>query len=349
MSVTEEIRAGKWPAGQPDKRLFGTASEKAGIRRKKNYFLKALALGLLIAGVVGIFSGCSGGGIDPFGKTEEPEPIPEGPAPDPIVLLPEASGERKEENEQAVIDYSHAEDGYVMVRYTAETDKALKVQVKSSDASYTYDIVPGEWNAFPLSTGDGAYTVQCCENIEASRYAVVLSVQVDVTLSDEFAPFLRPNQYVDYAVAENTLKMASQLLRGRDTVLARVKSIYDYVVGNLAYDYEKAAVVSKGYLPVLDEVLAAGKGICFDYAALMTGMLRSQGIPCKLVVGYAGEAYHAWISVWSEEDGWIEDIIYFDGKNWVRMDPTFASTGSNDPTIHQYIGDGNNYMPKYFY
>ena len=24
------------------------------------------------------------------------------------------------------------------------------------------------------------------------------------------------------------------------------------------------------------------KGICFDYAALMTGMLRSQGIPCKL-------------------------------------------------------------------
>ena len=33
----------------------------------------------------------------------------------------------------------------------------------------------------------------------------------------------------------------------------------------------------------------------------MTGMLRSQGIPSKLVVGYAGTAYHAWISVWTEE------------------------------------------------
>ena len=68
--------------------------------------------------------------------------------------------------------------------------------------------------------------------------------------------------------------------------------IYNYVVNNFTYDKQQAATVKSGYLPVLDNVLAAKKGICFDYAGLMTGMLRSLGVPCKLVVGYAGTAYH---------------------------------------------------------
>ena len=100
---------------------------------------------------------------------------------------------------------------------------------------------------------------------------------------------------------------------------------------------------------MLDTVLEKKKGICFDYAALMTGMLRSQGIPCKLVVGYAGSAYHAWISVWTEETGWLESTIYFDGQSWQRMDPTFASTGGQSAAIMKYIGDGKNYSVKYLY
>ena len=41
-------------------------------------------------------------------------------------------------------------------------------------------------------------------------------------------------------------------------------------------------------LPSVDETLKTKKGICFDYAALMTAMLRSQGIPTKLEIGYQG-------------------------------------------------------------
>lgn len=128
-----------------------------------------------------------------------------------------------------------------------------------------------------------------------------------------------------------------------------MKAVYDFVVNNITYDKQLAATVQSGYLPVLDSVLASKKGICFDYAALMTGMLRSQGVPCKLVVGYAGTAYHAWISVWSDETGWINGAIYFDGTSWQRMDPTFASSGRQSAAIMQYIGDGKNYTAKYFY
>ena len=81
----------------------------------------------------------------------------------------------------------------------------------------------------------------------------------------------------------------------------------------------------------------------------MTGMLRSQGVPCKLVVGYAGTAYHAWISVWTEDTGWIDGVIFFDGAVWQRLDPTFASYDNQSDAIMEYIGDGTNYSEKYFY
>ena len=154
---------------------------------------------------------------------------------------------------------------------------------------------------------------------------------------------------MDYAGATATIAKAKELI-GEDTdVLKKVTKVYCYVVSNMTYDRQKAATVQSGYLPVLDTVMAAKKGICFDYAALMTGMLRSQGVPCKLVVGYAGTAYHAWISVWSKDTGWVDGAIYFNGSVWQRMDPTFASSANKSASIMQYIGNGSNYTVKYLY
>ena len=271
------------------------------------------------------------------------------PAALPDILEAEASGTLVKQNDQAVLDYSNTADGYVMVRYTAQTDKRLKVQVKGPKTTYTYNLPQGEWTVFPLSDGSGSYQAVVYRNASGSKYAAVLSNTFDVTLKDEFAPFLRPNQYVDYDKASVAVAKARELTASKQTALDKVAAVYDFVVGTLTYDKEKAAAVKSGYLPVLDEVLAVKKGICFDYAALMTGMLRSQGVPCKLVVGYAGTVYHAWISVWSEDVGWIDGAIYFDGEAWQRMDPTFASSANKSDAIMAYIGDGENYTVKYVY
>ena len=264
-------------------------------------------------------------------------------------MAPVASGVNIKKVSKAVIDYSNVQDGYVMVNFTASTTKRLKVQVKGPATTYTYDLPAGQWTTFPLSDGNGKYTVAVFENVSGTRYSAVVSASFSVALTDEFAPYLRPNQYVDYSVAPNTLAKAEELVTDAVDPLAKVKVVYEYVVNNFTYDQQKAATVKSGYLPVLDTVLELKKGICFDYAALMTGMLRSQGVPCKLVVGYAGSAYHAWISVWTEEAGWIDNIVYFDGAVWHRMDPTFASSGNQSESIMKYIGDGNNYTAKYMY
>lgn len=267
----------------------------------------------------------------------------------PLQLAVEASGVLTKSSEKAVIDYSNTKDGYVMVCYTAPTEKKLKAQVQGPTTTYTYNLTPEKWAAFPLSDENGTYKITVFQNTTGSKYATVISVTISVQMEDEFAPFLRSNQYVDFEAAPQTVAKGVALTAGISDPLKKVENVYDFVVSNLTYDTQLAASVTSGYLPVLDQVLEKQKGICFDYAALMTGMLRSQGVPTKLVVGYAGTVYHAWISVWSESDGWVDGVIWFDGETWQRMDPTFASSGGGIPDIMDYIGNGSNYVPKYFY
>lgn len=281
---------------------------------------------------------------------DEGVPLGEAPILDTF-LNASAPGTKTKSSSQATIDYSNISDGYFMIAWNG--DKSAKIKIQStgpSNTTYTYNInTDGNYEAFPLSDGNGDYKITVYKNVQGTKYSQLVTLTVKVKLTDEMAPFIRPNQYVNYKQDSNAVKIATEQCEGLDENLKKVEKIYDYVVANITYDTIKAKSVQSGYLPDLDKVLATKKGICFDYAALMTGMLRSQGVPCKLVVGYAGSAYHAWINVWSEKEGWVDSIIYFDGNNWKLMDPTFASSGNKSESIMKYIGDGKNYQAKYLY
>jgi hypothetical protein len=60
----------------------------------------------------------------------------------------------------------------------------------------------------------------------------------------------------------------------------------------------------------------------------------------------SGGIYHAWISVWTPETGWINNVIQFDGTDWRMMDPTLASSNSANKDV---IGNGTNYSMMYQY
>ena len=79
--------------------------------------------------------------------------------------------------------------------------------------------------------------------------------------------------------------------------------------------------------------------------SLSTAMLRSMGIPTKLVTGYVGEdeLYHAWIMVYIDGE-WHSALFSVDRNTWSRCDVTFASTGST-----KYTGDASAYTDRYTY
>lgn len=261
------------------------------------------------------------------------------------------SGVNVYSNAGAAVDYSNLSEGFASVKYTGGKDVRIKVQVvKTGGTTYTYNLNnKGSYETFPLVEGDGSYTIRVFENTSGTKYAQVLSCALELKLRNEFLPFLYSNQYVNFTSESKVVAKAAELTEGKTTDLDKLTAVYEFVINNFTYDYERAKTVTSGYLPVVDDVLAQKKGICFDYAAVMSAMLRSQNIPCKLVVGYAGTVYHAWINVYISGMGWIEKAIYFDGTSWKLMDPTFASSAKSSPAIMKYIGDGSNYTQKYAY
>ena len=268
----------------------------------------------------------------------------------PSVRVPKADGIVSYSNptETAVIDASHAEDGYVMVSYSGDNPK-VKLQITGSNQiTYSYDLHGNGFETFPLTSESGSYTVAVYESLPTGRYSLALSETIDVTIQDEFGPYLYPNQYVNFDASTKAVALASDIVSESSNDLDVVADIYNYVIKNVTYDYDKANTVQSGYLPVVDETLTTKKGICFDYASLMASMLRSQNIPTRLEIGYASDSYHAWISTYITDIGWVNGIIEFDGKDWTLMDPTFAAS-SSEKALKKFIGDGSNYVTEYVY
>lgn len=96
---------------------------------------------------------------------------------------------------------------------------------------------------------------------------------------------------------------------------ARARALFNWVVTHIRYNYR--LVPSGGALATL----AAGTGVCSDIAELYAAMLRTDGIPARIVSGYvtnngAGAGgFHQW------------DEFYLPGTGWVPADPTWGAYG----------------------
>ena len=195
----------------------------------------------------------------------------------------------------------------------------MKVKVERGDGSYFYDLNnKGDYEVYPLQMGNGSYTIKVYEQVEGTSYAVLYAIDINVSMKDTDRVFVFPNQYVWYTNYNDAVELSYQLCQNVSTDQERVDIIFDYIDSHIKYDTKKAETVTSGYLPNVDETLSSGKGICFDYAALMASMLRAHDIPTRLAIGNVDPEgiLHAW------------NQIYIDGK-WIWMDATFGIKNSH--------------------
>ncbi len=301
----------------------------------RTILLAAFLLVMLTFAGCGSSGGGGGGGGDPDAGPFEPQ------YHESRFHADEAEG-----SNNAAIDLSATEDGYVGV--AAVSSSRLKFQVIHGEETYNYDIASdGTPSIFPLQCGDGTYSFKVMENVMDNKYAELYSTSADVKLKDEYQPYLRPSAYVNYDENSDCVKKASEIVAKGGSEMDVVSEIYDYICDNVTYDEEKAASVESGYMPSPDETLTTGKGICFDYASLAAAMLRSQGIPTKVIFGYVApdNLYHAWNMFYTEETGWVTVDYEVDEESWNRLDLTFAANGADS----DFIGDGSHYSDVYIY
>ena len=306
-----------------------------------------LALVFLLGTNLAFLSGCDAagqalqGGADANteGQTDGPPFSPVNPTD--IVESPASISNIAQGYE---IDDSTCAKGYISA--AAISSSKLKLQITLEDMSYNYDLPSdGTTITCPLNMGDGSYTFAVWENTSGDRYALLGSSSVDVSMDSEFMPFIRPNYFCMYNESSSAVEKAAELVSDAQNEGDVIKNIYNWIVDNINYDIAKANSVASGYVPNPDDTLQSGTGICFDYASLAAAMLRSQGIPTKIITGYVSpdNIYHAWNMVYI--DGrWETVSINILANSWTRIDTTFAAGDASS-----FVGDGTSYTNRYTY
>lgn len=191
-----------------------------------------------------------------------------------------------------------------------------KVIIQKGNQKYTYDInSEGREEEFPLQLGNGSYKVSLFGNTSGNSYRLIASKNVSVSLKDSNAVFLTSVQNINWNADSKAVAKAVALTKDIEDPQEKATALWQYMVKNNTYDFQKYATVGTGYIPVIDRTLEEKKGICYDFSALYAAMLRSQGEPAKLVKGYApknASGYHAWNEVYDKS-----------AKEWLIIDTTY--------------------------
>ena len=306
--------------------------------------IMAMAAVLLSMALAACGGGGNGGGGG--GATSESTSGADFQAPSSVGSASFDEGSAVSQND-ASIDISSVNEGIVMAH--AKSASRLKLLVTNGDMSYNYDM-PGDGKPItaPINMGNGAYTFAIMRNTGGSNYVEIASTTADVKLSSEYIPFTKPNVYCNYSDSSACVAKARELTADAKNVGDAVKAVCTYIVDNVDYDTDKAAKLKEvtGYVPNPDETFSTNKGICFDYASLGAAMLRSLGIPAKIVTGYVSpnDLYHAWLMVYID-GSWTSAQFSVNPQSWSRVDLTFAADSNND----SYVGDGVSYTDRYVY
>ena len=252
---------------------------------------------------------------------------------------------RAELRQAIQIDIGCAAQGVALVKVSESSiplSKNCKVVASANDKSYQYEVLARDtFYGIPLQMGEGSYTITVYGQVSGTSFYAALGHTFTVNLASSLKPYTASSMMVNFSKGSACVSKANSLCSGISTTDGKVLAIYNWIIENIDYDAALANAITSGevtiYVPEPDRTYESRKGICFDYASLMSAMLRSQGIPTRLVVGQVPQGYHAWNEVYFAGTGWVVVASFnyanIDGSDWVMFDSTFGAGGSSPSKI----------------
>ena len=264
----------------------------------------------------------------------------------------------------AEIDWSTANDGYFRVllkeQFARHIDCSVTYLGDDGLSGYTYELTPGKWTNMILNRGsrDYAVTIQLryseedfesykeFQNLLAEYPLLRARFTAEITNPDTIA--LLSHFLVDFESAPSTCAKALEITKSCKTDAEKIATVYEYVSKALSYDYDLMNVSMYEQDLNLDHALESKKGVSVHYVGLMAAMLRSMGIPCKCVRGYAesngSRSGHIWLVVPPDIEGLDMSALGAgkDPSGWIRLDPLNAGNKA-------YTSNDSNYDPDFYY
>lgn len=137
------------------------------------------------------------------------------------------------------------------------------------------------------------------------------------------------NSFNDYDIG----KLADEITYGIEYKIDKALAIQDYLRANYTYNLKpgnphsfNSSTAGKDRLHYF--LFERKEGYCTYFASAMVALLRSEGIPSRVVGGFAEGSYSdkfdSYIVTTNDAHAWVE--IYFDDYGWITFDPTPASS-----------------------
>jgi transglutaminase-like putative cysteine protease len=131
-------------------------------------------------------------------------------------------------------------------------------------------------------------------------------------------------QLPDTITAE-TLALADELTAASNNPFDKAIAVRDWLRTNIDYN-DQIPAPPEDAEPVHHILFVTQEGYCNYYASAMAVMLRSQGVPARIVSGYAQGEYDEETFSYrvraSNAHTWVE--VYFPAYGWIQFEPTAA-------------------------
>lgn len=140
----------------------------------------------------------------------------------------------------------------------------------------------------------------------------------EVLSADDFATFTKEQPYWE---------INNSQIRDLARKLKTPKAIYDYVVENLQYDFNRVGP-DQPRLGAQQALKRKNEAICLEFTDLFVALARAAGIPAREINGYAHTE-----NVKQRPLSLVQDILHAwpeyydkDKQTWVMVDPTWGNT-----------------------
>lgn len=143
-------------------------------------------------------------------------------------------------------------------------------------------------------------------------------------LPKEYLPNKNIYLQVPQDIKQKLRELARSLIRNRVSDNLEIAGIINQYLHSQAFQYSLQAPRKETLDPIIQFLFHTHKGWCEHFASAFVLLLRSIGIPARVVGGYVGGQWnalgHYYLVRQSDAHTWAE--VWQNGKGWVRFDPT---------------------------